>query len=86
MPNITIYTTPSCPYCHSAKRLLAKKGAKFNEIDVSYDQAERQRMVLRADGRYTVPQIFIGETHVGGSDDLHELEREGRLDKLLNPS
>jgi glutaredoxin 3 len=86
MKNITIYTTRTCPYCHSAKSLLAKKGANYDEIDVSHDAAERQRMAIRAHGRRTVPQIFIGETHVGGSDDLHELERKGRLDALLTAS
>jgi glutaredoxin 3 len=83
MTKVTIYTTPTCPYCHAAKSLLAKKGAKVDEIDVSYDHDERQRMMLKANGRRTVPQIFIGDTHVGGSDDLHALEREGRLDGLL---
>jgi glutaredoxin 3 len=86
MSKVTIYTTKTCPYCHAAKSLLAKKGAKFDEIDVSYDHNERQRMVIKANGRRTVPQIFIGETHVGGSDDLQELERRGRLDGLLTTS
>lgn len=79
---ITIYTTPYCPYCHAAKALLNRKGAAFEEIDVQ-DPALRQQMMLRANGRWTVPQIFIGETHVGGSDDIHELDRRGRLDSLL---
>ncbi len=83
MPNVTIYTTSLCPYCHRAKALLNKKGISYNEIDVSYDPQERQRMTARANGRRTVPQIFIGETHVGGSDDLHDLERQGKLDTLL---
>jgi glutaredoxin 3 len=83
MPKITIYTTPYCPYCHSAKALLARKGAAFDEVDVSHDPAERQRMMIKAQGRRTVPQIFIGDTHVGGSDDLHELDRDGALDPLL---
>lgn len=83
MPRITIYTTPWCPYCHAAKALLRRKGEDFEEIDVSRDPAERQRMMARAHGRRTVPQIFIGETHVGGSDDLHDLERRGGLDPLL---
>ena len=83
MSKITIYTTKSCPYCHAAKALLAKKGAQYEEIDVSFDAPERQRMMIKANGRRTVPQIFIGETHVGGSDDLHELERRGGLDSLL---
>jgi len=84
MPPIDIYTTPYCPYCTAAKRLLAKKGAPFNEIDVSYDAAERDRMIERAHGRMTVPQIFIGTTHVGGYDDLYALEETGGLDPLLN--
>jgi glutaredoxin 3 len=83
MPKVTIYTTPFCPYCHSAKALLKRKNVDFSEIDVSFDPQERQRMVAKAHGRRTVPQIFIGETHVGGSDELHALERQGRLDPLL---
>lgn len=86
MPDITIYTTRSCPFCHAAKRLLNSKGAAFTEIDVSANREERNRMMLRASGRYTVPQIFIGETHVGGCDDLHELDRAGKLDPLLAPA
>ncbi len=83
MSRVTIYTTQFCPYCHAAKALLQKKGVNYDEIDVSGDAAERQRMTARAGGRRSVPQIFIGETHVGGSDDLHALERAGRLDPLL---
>ena len=83
MPKITVYTTPYCPYCTSAKSLLRRKKAEFEEIDVSGDPEGRRRMTERAHGRRTVPQIFINETHVGGSDDLHELERQGRLDALL---
>jgi glutaredoxin 3 len=86
MSKITIYTTKTCPYCYAAKTLLAKKGAKYDEIDVSYDADVRQRMMIKANGRRTVPQIFIGETHVGGSDDLHELDRRGQLDGLLSAS
>ncbi len=84
MPDVTIYTTGLCPYCHRAKALLQKKGVAYHEVDVSYDAAERQRMTARAGGRRTVPQIFIGQAHVGGSDELHELERQGRLDALLS--
>jgi glutaredoxin 3 len=83
MRKVTIYTTPFCPYCHSAKALLKRKHVEFSEIDVSFDPQERQRMVTRAQGRRTVPQIFIGETHVGGSEELHALERQGKLDPLL---
>jgi glutaredoxin 3 len=83
-PKITIYTTPYCPYCHAAKALLKKKGAAFEEIDVQ-DSSLRQQMMLRANGRRTVPQIFIGDDHVGGSDDIHELDRRGQLDPMLQP-
>jgi glutaredoxin 3 len=83
MPKITIYTTPFCPYCHRAKRLLAQKGARFEEIDVSGDWDAREALVERAGGRTTVPQIWIGDTHVGGSDELYALERAGKLDALL---
>lgn len=82
MPPVEIYTTRWCPYCHAAKALLTRKGVVFKEIDVSSD-SERQAMIERANGRMTVPQIFIGKVHVGGSDDLHDLERDGRLDPLL---
>jgi glutaredoxin 3 len=83
MQPVEIYTTGFCPYCVAAKSLLKRKGVDFKEISVSGDHAKRQEMVQRANGRMTVPQIFIGETHVGGSDDLHALERAGKLDALL---
>jgi glutaredoxin 3 len=83
MPQIDIYTTRYCPYCIAAKRLLSHKGVVFTEIDVGGDQAERNRMVMRANGRMTVPQIFVGATHVGGYDDLYALEQAGKLDPLL---
>jgi glutaredoxin 3 len=83
MTRIEIYTTRYCGYCQSAKALLARKGVAFSEIDVTGDHKERSRMVERANGRMTVPQIFIGSTHVGGFDDLYDLERAGRLDPLL---
>ena len=83
MQRVEIYTTPWCPYCVAAKRLLTKKGVAYDETDVSDDMSARQRMTLRASGRHTVPQIFIGGRHVGGSDDLHALERAGKLDPLL---
>lgn len=83
MPNVTIYTTNSCPYCFAAKELLKKKGVAFEEIDVSGDREKRAAMTQRANGRTTVPQIFIGPTHVGGCDDLYALDAEGKLDSLL---
>ena len=86
MPKIEIYTTNTCGFCAMAKSLLTKKGAKFDEIDVSYDAALRDRMMARTGGRRSVPQIFIGEKHVGGCDDLHALEAKGELDPLLAQS
>lgn len=83
MSRIVIYTTAFCPYCHAAKDLLKGKGAEFSEIDVSSDPEERRRMTDKAGGRRTVPQIFIGERHVGGATDLYELDRKGELDPLL---
>jgi len=83
MPPIDIYTTRYCPYCHAAKALLKSKGAAFTEIDVSGNRELRDKMVERANGGYTVPQIFIGGVHVGGCDELHELDAAGRLDPLL---
>ncbi len=83
MARIEIYTTRFCGYCRSAKALLTRKGVDFSEIDVTGDHEGRSRMVERANGRMTVPQIFIGSTHVGGYDDLYDLERAGRLDPLL---
>ena len=86
MVEIEIYTTRYCPYCHAAKRLLSRKGVEFTEIDVSGDQKGRSDMVARANGRMTVPQIFIGATHVGGCDDLYALDQAGKLDPLLGRS
>ena len=83
MRPVEIYTTPICPYCHAAKRLLARKGVPFTEIDVSRDPGLRETMIARAKGRRTVPQIFVGSVHVGGSDDLHALDHAGKLDPLL---
>jgi glutaredoxin 3 len=82
MPPVDIYTTRWCGYCHAAKALLKRKGVAFTEIDVS-GSSERQAMMKRAPGAMTVPQIFIGSVHIGGCDDLHELERAGKLDPLL---
>jgi glutaredoxin 3 len=84
LPPIVIYTKSTCPYCHAAKDLLRRKGADFEEIGVDGDRAGQAAMAVRANGRSTVPQIFIGSTHVGGCDDLYELEETGRLDPLLN--
>jgi glutaredoxin 3 len=84
MPAITIYTTRWCPYCHRAKRLLAEKGAAVEEIDVTGDWAAREELSVKAGGRTTVPQIWIGDTHVGGCDELYALERAGKLDALLS--
>jgi glutaredoxin 3 len=83
MIQIEIYTTPYCPYCIAAKELLNRKGAVFIEIDVSGNSKRRAEMTKRANGGYTVPQIFIGKTHVGGCDDLYALDGEGKLDPLL---
>lgn len=82
MKKVVIYTTKVCPYCVSAKRLLKKKGVDYEEVDVAGDDEARARLSART-GRQTVPQIFIGEHHVGGSDDLHALEAQGKLDALL---
>jgi len=83
MSRVEIYTTPWCPYCLAAKKLLARKGVSYEETDVSRDPELRQSMMQRAGGRYTVPQIFIDGKPLGGSDDLHALERAGKLDALL---
>lgn len=82
MPKITIYTTSFCPYCVAAKRMLKKKGAKFTEIDVSRGNT-RSEMIKISNGKSTVPQIFIGDHHVGGFDDLSELDAMDKLDPLL---
>ena len=83
MPAITIYTKSWCPYCSAAKDLLKNKGAAFTEIDIEAKAGARAEMIQKAQGRSTVPQIFIGERHVGGCDDLYALEQGGQLDKLL---
>jgi glutaredoxin 3 len=83
MTPVEIYTTPYCPYCQWAKDLLRKKNVEFSEIDVSRDREQRIKMNTRANGQTTVPQIFIGATHVGGCDDLYALEDAGKLDPLL---
>lgn len=86
MANVLLYTTRFCPYCIAAKRLLGSKDVTYREINVGRDPKLRAEMSQKSGGRYTVPQIFIGDTHVGGSDELHALEREGGLDKLLEAS
>lgn len=83
MQPVTLYTTQLCGFCHAAKRLLKSKGVEFDEIDVGREPARRQEMMARANGGRTVPQIFIGETHVGGCDDLFALEGGGKLDAML---
>ena len=83
MPAIEIYTSPLCGFCHAAKRLLTSKDVSFTEIGVARAPDKRQEMLSRAHGRHTVPQIFIGDTHIGGCDDLYALERSGKLDPLL---
>lgn len=83
MPTVEIYTSPLCGYCHAAKRLLNEKNVPFVEFDVSRDPEKRQEMLARANGRYTVPQIFVGQSHIGGCDDLHAMDREGKLDPML---
>jgi glutaredoxin 3 len=86
MIDVVLYTKPGCPYCHMAKALLNRKGVRFSEIDISREPQRRPEMIDRANGRTTVPQIFIGETHVGGCDDLHALDRAGKLDPMLATS
>ena len=83
MPKVEIYTKFFCGYCARAKRLLDAKGVDYEEHEVTADFDKRAEMIHRAHGRTTVPQIFIDGRHVGGSDDLHELDRAGRLDLLL---
>jgi glutaredoxin 3 len=83
MANIDIYTVRYCPYCQDAKELLSRKGVSYHEIDVTGKRDVRKQMIQRANGRSTYPQIFIGATHVGGSDDLYALEEAGKLDSLL---
>lgn len=84
MKNVVIYTRQFCGYCVKAKRLLAEKGIRFHEIDATDSPAKRSEMMQKAKGRSTFPQIFIGDLHVGGCDELHALERAGKLDPLLS--
>ncbi|TKZ15976.1 glutaredoxin 3 [Shimia litoralis] len=83
MKPIEIYTSPLCGFCHAAKRLLKQKGVEFLEIDVFRNPDRKPEMIQRANGGRTVPQIFVGDTHVGGCDELYALDREGKLDSLL---
>ncbi|RYH04185.1 glutaredoxin 3 [Salipiger sp. IMCC34102] len=83
MPNVEIYTKPTCGFCHMAKRLLTSKGVSFQEISLADEPGRRDEMIERANGRRTVPQIFVGDTHVGGCDDLMALDRTGGLEALL---
>lgn len=83
MPPVTIYTRSWCSYCAAAKELLSAKGVAFEEIEITGREAEKAQMVRRSGGRATVPQIFIGERHIGGFDDLSALDRRGELDPLL---
>jgi glutaredoxin 3 len=83
MPPITIYTKGWCPYCFAAKDLLAEKGASFTEVDIESQPEARREMIQKSGGRSTVPQIFIGERHVGGCDDLYALDGRGQLEELL---
>lgn len=84
MAAIEIYTRPLCPYCVRAVSLLKKKGVAYEEIDVGFDKHKKQEMIQRAKGGQTFPQIFIGQDHIGGCDDMMALEREGKLDGLLD--
>ena len=83
MKPVEIYTSPMCGFCHAAKRLLKDKGVNFSEINVWSDPSRKPEMIQRANGGRTVPQIFVGNIHVGGCDDLYALERAGKLDALL---
>ena len=84
MQKVTVYTRPLCPYCVRALSLLKEKGVEVEEISAAFDKPKREEMLARSNGKTTYPQIFIGDTHVGGSDDLAALERAGKLDQLLN--
>ena len=83
MPKVEVYATATCPYCHRARALLDKKSVTYELIDVGADPARRAEMMQRAQGRRTVPQIFIDGKGIGGSDELHALERAGKLDAML---
>lgn len=84
MQPVTIYTKPLCPYCTRAVSLLKKKGAEITDISAAFDKEKRAEMLQRSNGARTYPQIFIGDVHVGGCDDMVALDRDGKLDQLLN--
>ncbi|MEL6869681.1 MAG: glutaredoxin 3 [Pseudomonadota bacterium] len=86
MSTVTLYTKGYCPYCHAAKALLDKKSVAYTEFDVGSDTAKREEMLTRSNGARTVPQIFIGDQHVGGFDDMNALDKRGELDALLAAS
>lgn len=83
MANVTIYTRKFCGFCTAAKRLLDKKGVRYEEHDATFSKDLRQEMIERAGGHSTFPQVFVGKTHLGGCDELHALDRNGKLDDLL---
>lgn len=83
MEPVIVYSSPFCPFCSRAKKLLSDKGVDFDEIDVFSDMTRKKEMIDRADGKRTVPQIFVGNVHIGGCDELYTLESQGRLDPLL---
>jgi glutaredoxin 3 len=83
LAKVVIYTKPYCPYCVRALALLERKGADFEEIEAAFDPEKKAEMIQRANGARTFPQVFIGDTHVGGSDELHALDARGGLDELL---
>ena len=85
MARVEIYTKFGCPYCARAKRLLEEKGVEYEEYEINSVPGKRDEMMERSNGRHTVPQVFIDGRHVGGSDDLAELERAGELDSMLQP-
>lgn len=83
MPEIIVYSGPGCPYCDRAKALLKKKGVPFQDLNIRTDPAVRDAMIAKSHGRQTIPQIFIGDQHIGGCDDLYALDAAGKLDPLL---
>lgn len=83
MAHVTVYTKPYCPYCIRALALLEKKGAEVTDISAAFDPEKKAEMVQRSNGRSTFPQVFVGDTHVGGCDDLLALDRAGKLDEML---